>query len=181
MKHLAIVGMCILAAVVYGIVHDQITARVCVEYFTIGHPLIFATDSPTLLGLGWGIVATWWVGLVLGLGLAVAARSGKQPRLRVRALVRPILYLLGWMAGSALLAGVVGYGLGWLGILTLLPGLAARIPADRLLLFQADAWAHAASYVVGFFGGCFLIANTWKVRGIARPRSDDSPSLPTPS
>jgi hypothetical protein len=55
MQSLAIVGLCGLSAVTYGIVHDQITARVCVEYFTIGHPPVFDTNSPTLLGLGWAL------------------------------------------------------------------------------------------------------------------------------
>jgi hypothetical protein len=35
MQSLAIIGLSILAAVVYDIVHDQSTARICVEYFTI--------------------------------------------------------------------------------------------------------------------------------------------------
>ena len=35
MKSCAIVGVAILAAVLYGIVHDQVTTRVCVEYFKI--------------------------------------------------------------------------------------------------------------------------------------------------
>jgi hypothetical protein len=56
MRFLLIIILCIASAVVYGIVHDQITARICVEYFTIGHPPVFATESPTLLGLGWGAV-----------------------------------------------------------------------------------------------------------------------------
>ena len=58
MQFTKIVGMSIIAAVLYGIAHDQITARICVEYFTIGHPPIFGTDDATLLGLGWGIFAT---------------------------------------------------------------------------------------------------------------------------
>jgi len=49
MQFPAIVFMCIISAIAYGIVHDQITARVCVEYFTIGHPQLFQTDNPTLL------------------------------------------------------------------------------------------------------------------------------------
>ena len=40
-ESLKIVVLCIVAAIVYGILHDQVTARVCVEYFTIGHPPIF--------------------------------------------------------------------------------------------------------------------------------------------
>lgn len=59
------VALSVLAAVVYGILHDQITARICVEYFTIGHARLIDSDSPTVLGLFWGVVATWWVGLPL--------------------------------------------------------------------------------------------------------------------
>jgi hypothetical protein len=35
---IAIILLSIASAVGYGIVHDQITARICIEYFTIGHP-----------------------------------------------------------------------------------------------------------------------------------------------
>ena len=59
MKSLLIIGTTILCCVIYGIIHDQITARLCVEYFTVFHPPVFATQNPTLLGLGWGIIATW--------------------------------------------------------------------------------------------------------------------------
>ncbi len=65
MQSIAIIFLCVFSAVVYGILHDQITARICVEYFTIGHPPVFGTDDPTLLGLGWGVIATWWVGCSL--------------------------------------------------------------------------------------------------------------------
>lgn len=70
MEGFKIVLLCIVSAVVYGILHDQVTARVCVEYFTIGHPQVFQTESPTLLALGWGIIATWWSGLLVGIALA---------------------------------------------------------------------------------------------------------------
>jgi hypothetical protein len=67
-------------AVAYGIAHDMVTAHVCVEYFTIGHVDIFGTGNSVLLALGWGTVATWWVGLVLGGFIASAARSGAPHR-----------------------------------------------------------------------------------------------------
>ena len=76
MQSAKIILLCIAAAVIYGIVHDQITARVCVEYFTIGHPDIFGTDSPTLLAFGWGIVATWWAGVLIGVPLAFTSLLG---------------------------------------------------------------------------------------------------------
>ena len=90
MQFVGIVLFSIAAAVFYGIAHDQVTARVCVEYFTIGHPPVFHTTSPTLLALGWGALATWWVGLPLGIFLACASRLGAWPRLTVRDLVRPL-------------------------------------------------------------------------------------------
>jgi hypothetical protein len=84
MQWLAIVALSILACVAYGIMHDQVTARICVEYFTIGHPPVFGTESPTLLGIGWGIIATWWVGVILGVPLATAARIGGRPQRSAR-------------------------------------------------------------------------------------------------
>lgn len=78
MDALKIIGLSIVAAILDGVVHDQVTARVCVEYFTIGHPPVFATESPNLLGIGWGIIATWWVGALLGVPLAFAATRGRR-------------------------------------------------------------------------------------------------------
>jgi hypothetical protein len=40
----------------------------------------FHTTSPTLLAIGWGIIATWWVGLILGILAAPAARLGSWPK-----------------------------------------------------------------------------------------------------
>src|SRR6266513_2858429 len=94
MEFLKIVGLGILAAVSYGIIHDQTTVRVCVEYFTIGHPPLIPSTSPTLLALAWGVVATWWVGLPLGFTLASAARLGHRPKLLAAQLTPLILRLL---------------------------------------------------------------------------------------
>jgi hypothetical protein len=164
MQPLAIIGFCILSAVFYGILHDQITARVCVEYFTIGHPPVFRTESPTLLGIGWGIIATWWVGFLLGVPLAVAARAGSWPKRDVRSLVRPVGTLLGVMAVCALVAGCVGYVLARLGFLELSKWLAVSIPPERHARFLADGAAHLASYGVGFIGGLVVIGRVWLSR-----------------
>jgi hypothetical protein len=69
-----VVALGLLGAIAYGVIHDQVTVRVCLEYFTIGHPPLIRSTSPTLLGLAWGVVATWWVGLPLGVMVALAAR-----------------------------------------------------------------------------------------------------------
>ena len=83
MEALKIAVTCVIAAVLYGIVHDQFTARICIEYFTIFHPPIFHTQSPTLLGIGWGIVATWWVGVFFAslIGAACISRFARRKSL----------------------------------------------------------------------------------------------------
>lgn len=164
MKSLSIVGLCIVSAVAYGIVHDQITARICVEYFTIGHPPVFPTESPTLLGLGWGIIATWWAGLILGVPLAIAARAGDLPKIEARSLVRPIAGLLLMMAAGAAIAGVVGYLLAVNDVIRLVDWLAERVPPDRHARFLADGAAHLASYGLGFLGGAVVIVRVWRSR-----------------
>lgn len=164
MQAFAIILMCIASAVVYGIVHDQITARVCVEYFTIGHAPVFPTESPTLLGLGWGVIATWWVGLILGIGLAIAARAGRRRPRTVQSLFRTVATLLLVMGLCAAVAGVVGFVLGRNGTVTLLEPLASRVPPARHARFLADLWAHRTSYLVGLIGGMVVIVRVWHGR-----------------
>jgi hypothetical protein len=82
---------------------NQITVRICIEYFSVFHPTILALKSPTLLALQWGILATWWVGAFLGVSLAIAAREGSRIPLRTPDLLRPIGILLMCMfAGAAI-------------------------------------------------------------------------------
>ncbi len=164
MQSLGIVVMCVVAAVCYGIVHDQVTARVCVEYFTIGHPPVFNTNDPTLLGIGWGIIATWWVGLILGVPLAYFARMGSRPKRSVRYLMKPIACLLAVMAVCALTAGILGWLLARNGVVTLTGPIANQLPHDRHSVFLADWWAHSASYGVGLFGGIVTMALVWHSR-----------------
>ena len=154
-----LLGLC--AAVGYGIVHDQITARVCVEYFTVGHPRIIASESPTVLGLVWGVVATWWVGLPLGLLLALAARVGPWPKLEAEDLGTSVLVLLGVMAICAALAGFIGYQLAAARQIGFPEIWANQVPPDKRPVFIADWWAHNASYDVGILGGTVVCAITW--------------------
>jgi len=165
MQSLAIVLMCMTAAVVYGIAHDQVTARVCVEYFTIGHPPVFGTDDPTLLGVGWGVLATWWVGLALGIPLAIVARAGSRPKRSVGSLIWPVACLMAVTAVCALASGVTGWLLARSGAVVLMGPIASKLSADRHVPFIADLWAHSASYVIGPAGGVVVLVSVWRSRG----------------
>jgi len=164
MQALGIVGLCTVAAVAYGIVHDQITARVCVEYFTIGHPPVFGTDDPTVLGFGWGVIASWWVGALLGILLARASLAGNRPPRPIRSLVRPVFQLMLAAGVSAFCAGALGWVAASRGWVVLQQPLAALIPPDRHVRFLADLWAHGASYLVGSVGGGVICIRVWQSR-----------------
>jgi hypothetical protein len=148
-----IVAMSVFAAILYGVTHDQVTVRICLEYFTIGHPPLILSKSPTLLALAWGVVATWWVGLPLGVILAMAARSSSRPKLsaaQVKPFVLRLLVVVGFLAA---LTGFVGYVLAIRGAIKLPEDWADLLPATARIPFLVDAWTHLASYVFGILGG----------------------------
>jgi hypothetical protein len=151
-----IVALSILAAACFGIAHDQVTARICIEYFTAFHPPVFPTHNPTLLGLGWGVIATWWVGAFLGVLLAIAARAGKAPKLSAKSLLGPLMFLLAVMAISALCFGLTGYDLARRGIIRPPGWVRTRLAPNSCNAFMADWWAHNGSYAAAGVGGITL-------------------------
>nr|WP_309693629.1 hypothetical protein [Armatimonas sp.] len=157
---LKIIALTVGLSCAYGIVHDQITARVCIEYFTIGH---FSPTNipwtPTVLGLYWGIVATWWVGLILGVPFALCARVGPWPKRTARELLRPLLLLLAITFACAMTGLVIARLMGFTAMPHLLPMV---LNADQAARFSADLVAHNISYGVGLFGGPWLSA--WVLR-----------------
>jgi hypothetical protein len=152
------------AAIIYGVLHDLVTAHLCVEYFTIAHPPVFATDSPWLLALGWGVIATWWVGLLLGTGQAATARLGSRQPVDLKDLARPVVLLMLVSAAIALIAGGVGALAFTIAGTPLLGEWAESIPPNRHLAFAAVASAHTASYAAALIGGVYLIGRTARRR-----------------
>ncbi len=174
MEAIKIIAACVAAGAVYGILHDQVTARVCLEYFTVFHPDVFHTQSPTLLAIGLGILATWWVSLPLGILLALAARAGSRTKLTSAQIVPILLKLIAVMAVSALTAGIMGYFLQGLGM----EYYATAIPKEIQHPFYADLWAHEASYLIGLIGGIVLCIVVWRKRErIGGPRSFNTSSV----
>jgi hypothetical protein len=164
MHAVKIILLAMTCCISYGILHDQVTARICVEYFTIGHAPIFATEDPTWLGLGWGILATWWVGLFLGVPLSIAARCGRLPRLTAIELLRPMIIVMVASATVALASGLIASIAARQGAMRLTGELGVRVPQERHALFLTDLAAHNASYLSGFCGGLVVIGGTWRTR-----------------
>jgi hypothetical protein len=160
---LKIVVAATLAAIIYGELHDQVTAHVCVEYFSVAHPPIFHTSSPFWLAVGWGFVATWWVGAPLGVGAAAAARLGPWPQLGLSDLWGDFVGLMAVSAAAAAVAGAVGafrVAQGWAPVPL---GWGPIIPPAKHAAFAFDAWAHMTSYAVGGAGGLVVMGRTiWR-------------------
>jgi hypothetical protein len=168
MKKAKVILVSILAAITYGIIHDQITAHLCVEYFTVAHPPLFHTNSPLILGFCWGIAATIGIGVVLGAILAEVSQSPGLPPYPLSRLIRSLLILLAAMAISALLAGRVGFALSRHAIIPLPHPFADLIAPTRRDRFMAVWFAHCASYLIGLAGATILILRIWRQRG--KPR-----------
>ncbi len=162
-ESIRIVAMCVLSAMAYGIIHDEITAHLCIEYFTVAHPHIFPTDSPTLLGLAWGVAGTWWIGLLLGAILAFVSRRGTGQKERAGSLAKRVGKLFVVMALAAAFAGALANGIASTTKL-IVPDPA--IPVAKYSIFYSVWAAHLTSYAVGIIGGLLLILSVWRRRCI---------------
>ena len=162
-ESLKIILMPVSAAIVYGIVHDQITIRVCPEYFTVAHPHIFRTGSLTLIALGWGVAATWWGGLLAGVAVALAARAGSAEKFTWRRLLPPVIVLFIMMGVCATLAGFAGHWMASTGQIPSLQAWGNMLPVEKQAAFMADLFAHAFSYLVGGIGSVIIaLVTAWK-------------------
>ncbi|MBL9085848.1 MAG: hypothetical protein JNM10_01785 [Planctomycetia bacterium] len=165
----AIVALCVGACVVYGVLHDQVTARIAIEHFTVLHPTIVDSTDPTVLALLWGVIATWWVGLFGGILLAVAARAGTRPKRGATTLLRPVALALVLTASCAAIGGFVGRALAGNGHLALLEPVRSRIPAERHLDVLTVIVVHNVSYVVGGIAFVTLAVLVWRSRERLHP------------
>jgi len=164
MQYVTIGLLCMAAAVVYAVLQDQVTARICVEYFTIAHTPLSDTQSPTLLALDIGIRASWWFGLLLGIPLALCSRLGDWPKLRARDHLGAILCLFAAAAIVAALTGLAGRWAATAGWVWLTEPMASRVPRERHVDFLTDLWAHNAAYGVGGIGAVVIWIRTLLVR-----------------
>jgi len=171
-----IIGGSIAAACVYGVLNDQVTARICPEYFSEGFhkrmrdqwhgpilgkvkSILENTQSPTVVASIWGVLASWGVGLALGVPATIAARIGTAPQLGVKDLVKPLAATLGVTAAGAAIAGTYGRF-----VAAKDPQIrndfrryaAGLTPEHALTGFITDAYAHNAAYGVGALAGLGL-------------------------
>jgi hypothetical protein len=153
----------------FGIVHDQVTYTISPEYFTnlkfyqFGLR-IFILGDQRVGAVFVGILATWWMGLLIGLILG-ALTMLFNARAMMRQWFRAMVITLGTTVTTSLL--VLGV---WLIIQRLSPSpietvyLPAFVPqgitVDDTMAFTAVAVIHNFSYLGGLLG---LIAGAWLI------------------
>lgn len=136
-----IVGVAVMASVIYGIAHDLVTAHICPEYFLPPyHPDLIGASTALPLALFWGVWATWWAGAIGGLFLAAVCRIGRWQPLEARRLVRPAAINLTLLWGLVMVLGLAIYYVG--GIALKISEKATEL--DRRLVVVASM--HMVSY-----------------------------------
>lgn len=106
--------LAIAMAVVYGILHDQLTYTISPEYYTtfkfeqFGLTDYVGALSPRTLVVYVGIAATWWVGLWTGLALAVTGIWYQHKEKIMPVAKRALVIVLGAAALGAVIGAVCG-------------------------------------------------------------------------
>ena len=158
---LLFVPAAILAAGLFGMLHDQISYTVSNEYFTKFKFLQFRLLDPRiperLRAAEVGFLASWWMGIPLGLLCGAAGFVQRSPALMGRAL----LWSLPLATGLTLAIALAGLGFGWMRTETLdIAGYRGWfIPPDvqDLRRFLCAGYMHNAAYL----GGAVSIPAAW--------------------
>lgn len=160
-----IIGMGVVAAISYGIINDLISTHINFDYFKDLHlthhgrvtlaryPFVYDSQSRILYSLLWGTIATWWLGLPIGVLSAAAARLGSSTEKRTwHDLVNATLVMMGGtLAGSLLSAGM------------------------SYLVFRSSFFAvaamHNSAYLLALISGLTLPLVIWDTRPIVKTSS----------
>jgi hypothetical protein len=109
------IGIAVIAAVIYGIVNDQITATVSPEYYSVFkrdqfEPIMGLMFAPTrVVALVTGTMGTWWYGLFLGIMLGICSMVGRCAPLPTRRYIQAVGWVMTTTMGVSVLFGVVAY------------------------------------------------------------------------
>ena len=143
------------AAVVFGVLHNQVTVRISPEFFTRGHPNIFPFTSPAVLALAWGVLRPLVSGLIVSIPAAALATAGRRPQLSARDMRAPILALCLAMATGSVLGGIAGYRSA---------ANSSREPPAEGVRYRAVEGAHRAAHATGAAGAVALWIHTLRRR-----------------
>ena len=148
-ESLKIILLATVSVITYGIIHDLITTQINFDYFASDRthhgpvtreyfPWVYKSNNRILYALLWGTMATWWVGLPLGILWSISARlNNSYEKTTWNQLIKPTAIFMGSMLVISLVAGVITY-------------------ADSQDSFNTVAEMHGWSYLTGIVGGLMM-------------------------
>jgi hypothetical protein len=103
----------IVTASAYGAIHDQISYTVSPEYFTrfkfIKFQLLDETVSPRMRAAEVGVLASWWMGIPLGILTGLVAFIHRDNKVMIRSLAWSLLLMSGFALVFSLCGLLYGY------------------------------------------------------------------------
>lgn len=155
LRHVLILsGTAVLLAALFGALHNQLSYTVAPEYFTkFKFPQFgIAAPSPRLGASLVGVLASWWMGIPIGLALGVTSLKLTRPTERLREALR---------ACGVVLAVTILVGLGGLFIATRQVSARGASAAEGMIMpesvvdraaFYRAGVMHGSSYLGGISG-----------------------------
>lgn len=164
----------------YGMIQDQVSTRLCPEYFTHFHNPIPGVTDPTLMGVAWGFLGAWWGGALFGYFAGLTATIGKTPPLNVRQLVLPMALTVLAVGGAVAVTGwVVASYADQLNV-EVDQYIAGPVPAERRRALMVVACYHQAAYILSIVGSIACCVWVAHARRTARRESAGSQLEPRP-
>jgi hypothetical protein len=165
---LLFVPAAVLVAGLFGMIHDQISYTVSGEYFTQFKFLQFRLLDPDvperIRAAEVGFLASWWMGIPLGLLCGSAGLLQRSPALMRRALLWSLLLVTAFTLTIAL----AGLGFGWIRTETVdIAGYRGwYIPPNvgDLRRFLCAGYMHNAAYL----GGALSVPVAWLFHSVFR-------------
>ena len=140
----------------YAMLQDQVSSRLCPEYFTIFHNPIPGLTDPNLVGIAWGFLGSWWGGAILGYSAGLTATLGDKPCLQLRNIVKGMLVLLGVVGIMTALGGFSVYRHAELFQITLCCEPVQGVPEERRRNLFIVACYHLITYGTAIIGSVLL-------------------------
>ena len=182
-REYAILLACVMAALLYGAINDQITTTISWEYFAYGKGIaevVPVGEPPNSPRFRWeaakiGMQATWTAGLLIGVALLVANNPFRDtPRLPYRRLLRFVPLVLAVTALTSAVFATAGYF-----------GAFMAFNSDFREMVAADQWRpkhfmavygeHLGGYVGGLLGTTIAVVRVIRQRRRGRTAAGGFP------
>jgi hypothetical protein len=164
MEHAKLVLRCLLTVAGFGAIFGSVCALICPEVFTLGRPPSFGNLPAPVLGMVWGAIDFLIPGVMVGMGIGLAANVGYRPAVKAMFFRKPLWRHALLMTIGAVFAGLVGWFATSEGLWEVAGKLAATLPPERHRALGGVWWGTLGAHTANFAGGIALAIWTWKKR-----------------